>query len=170
MMTWHAVRSPAARRGFALAALATGAAPVVLTVPLLLRDPLELIAAVLLVGCAVAATWAALVHRGRRRIPAAVTAVLALAATVALPDLRAYLWFLVVAALVALSAGATSAALGHTPASAVSRTGPARHGVLLMNPHSGGGMALTPAVDAPIDVKGCCARSFMIAWWTSRRT
>ncbi|WP_198047605.1 hypothetical protein [Kutzneria sp. 744] len=89
VMTWHAVRSPAARRGFALAALATGAAPVVLTVPLLLRDPLELIAAVLLVDCAVAATWAALVHRGRRRIPAAVTAVLALAATVALPDLRA---------------------------------------------------------------------------------
>ncbi len=142
VMTWHAVRSPAARRGFALAALATGVAPLVLTVSVLLRDPLELIVAVLLVGCAVAAAWAALVRRGRRRVPAAVITVLALAATPALPGLRAYLWFLVVAALAALSAGATRAALGHAPARAVSRTGPARHGVLLMNPRSGGGKAI----------------------------
>ncbi|QUQ64155.1 diacylglycerol/lipid kinase family protein [Kutzneria sp. CA-103260] len=140
-MTWHAVRSPTARRVFALAALATGAAPLVLTVFLLLRDPLELIAAVLLVGCAVAAAWAALVRRGWRRIPAAVIAVLALTATAAMPDLRAYLWFLVSAALVVLSAGAARAALGHAPASAASRTGPARHGVLLTNPRSGAGKA-----------------------------
>ncbi|MBP2328609.1 diacylglycerol kinase family enzyme [Kibdelosporangium banguiense] len=132
---------PAARRGFALVALATGAASLVLTATVLLRDPLEVIAAVLLVGCAIAAAWAALVHRGRRRIAAAAIAVLALAATAALPDLRAYLWFLVVAALVALSAGATRAALGQASSSAVSRTGPARHGVLLVNPRSGGGKA-----------------------------
>ncbi|REH34914.1 diacylglycerol kinase family enzyme [Kutzneria buriramensis] len=141
MMARYVVRSPAARRGFALVALATGVAPLVLTVSVLLRDPLELIAAVLLVGCAIAAAWAALVRRGWRRIPAAAIAVLALAATAALPDLRAYLWVLVVAVLVALSAGATRAALGHTPARAVSRTAPARHGVLLMNPRSGGGKA-----------------------------
>ena len=140
-MASHAVRSPVARRGFALAALATGVAPLVLTVAVLFRDPLELIAAVLLVGCAIAAAWAALVRRGPRRVPAAVIAALALGAIAALPDLHAYLWFLVVAGLVALSAGATRAALGHAARHAVSRTGPARHGVLLMNPRSGGGKA-----------------------------
>lgn len=138
-MTGHAVRSPAARRAFALVALITGAAPPLLMVLLLLRDPLQLIVAVLLVACAVAAAWAALVRRGPRRIPPAAAAVIALAGTAVLPDIRAYLWLPVVALLVALSAGATRAALGHRPADVGVRVGPARHGVLLLNPRSGGG-------------------------------
>ena len=89
-MASHAVRSPVARRGFALAALATGVAPLVLTVAVLFRDPLELIAAVLLVGCAIAAAWAALVRRGPRRVPAAVIVALALGAIAALQ--RCELW------------------------------------------------------------------------------
>ncbi|SDW57972.1 Diacylglycerol kinase family enzyme [Amycolatopsis xylanica] len=136
-----AVRSPAARRGFAFTALACGVAAPVLTLVVLVRDPLELIAAVVLVGCAVAAAWAALIRRGWRRIPAAVLAVLALTATAALPDVRAYLWFAVVAMLVVFSAGAARAALGQAPVGTVRRTAQARHGVLLLNPRSGGGRA-----------------------------
>ncbi|MEU0466854.1 MULTISPECIES: diacylglycerol kinase family protein [unclassified Amycolatopsis] len=140
-MTGRAVRVPAARRGFALAALLAGAAALAVTVLVLLRDPLELVVAAVLVGVAVAAAWAALVRRGPRRVLSAAVAVLALAATVALPDLRAYLWFLVVVVLVALSGAATRAALGHPPSADGKRVGPARHGVLILNPRSGGGKA-----------------------------
>lgn len=138
-MAGRVVRPRAARRGFALAALVTGAAAPVLTIVVLLRDPLEMAVAVLLAGCAVAAAWAALVRRGPRRLPAIAITVLALIAIAALPDLRAYLWFLAVAALVALSAAATRVALGRLPSGAGGPVGPARHGVLLVNPHSGGG-------------------------------
>jgi len=135
------VRSPVARRGFALAALVAGLAALVVTVLVLVRDPVQSVVAVLLVACAVAAAWAALVRRGARRFAAATVAVVALAATAFLPDLHAYLWFAVVAVLVAVSAGASRAALGHAAAVTGNPAGPARHGVLILNPRSGGGKA-----------------------------
>jgi diacylglycerol kinase family enzyme len=138
-MAGHRV-GPWAARGLALVALVAGLAAPVLTIVLLVRHPVQLVIALVLVAAAVAAAWVALVHRGVLRVAGIVVAVLALAAMVFLPDLRAYLWFLVVAVLVLLAAGLARAALGRTPArGGAAAAGPARHGVLLMNPWSGGG-------------------------------
>ena len=130
-----------ARRGYALASLASAAAALVVAVLALVRHPLELAITVVLVAFALAMAWAALVRRGWRRVVAAAAAVVALGAGAALPDVRAYLVLVLVAALVLLSAATGRLAVANAPAVPGTPVGPARHGVLLLNPRSGGGKA-----------------------------
>ena len=88
------------------------------------------------------AAWTALVNRGTRRGQAAVVAVVALVGLVALFDLRSIVRISLVVGLVLVSVAAARFALAHdlAPAGSDSRkVGPAQHGVLLMNPWSGGG-------------------------------
>ncbi|HEX3648840.1 MAG TPA: diacylglycerol kinase family protein [Pseudonocardiaceae bacterium] len=118
--------------------LASGAALAVVIAALVLH-PLQLIAAVLLIALAVAASWAALVRRGIRRVAWAIVAVLALVAAGALPGLRTYLVLALVVAFVALSLAAARYALAGARHPAAVAVGPARRGVLLLNPRSGGG-------------------------------
>jgi diacylglycerol kinase family enzyme len=99
------------------------------------------VVSVLLIVMAMAAAWTALVHRGIRKVLAATVAVAALVAIVALPDVRSFLLLATVVGLVVLSTAAARVAIGRNPATVTgTRTvGPARQGVLLMNPWSGGG-------------------------------
>jgi diacylglycerol kinase family enzyme len=88
------------------------------------------------------AAWTALVHHGTRRVLAGVVAVVALVGLVALLDLRSIVRIIVVIGLVLVSAAAARVALAHDLAAATfdgRKVGPARSGVLLMNPWSGGG-------------------------------
>ncbi|WP_344022914.1 diacylglycerol/lipid kinase family protein [Pseudonocardia kongjuensis] len=135
---------PSTRRrlaaALALAALVAAAALVVLA---LLTDPLAMVAGVLLVVLAVLAGWTALVRRGARRAVAAVVAVAALLSTVGVLLLAGSVLRLVaVVVLVPLATAAARVAIGRDLApepSAARAVGPARSGVLLMNPRSGGG-------------------------------
>ncbi|GAA4410276.1 hypothetical protein GCM10023168_29800 [Fodinibacter luteus] len=104
-----------------------------------------LILSVLALSVAVVAAWFAVSRRGTARIVAAVVVVAALVA-LALALLRSHsIWVLIVGvALASLSAAAARLALRparHDPAArAGSEVAPAaRHGVLIMNPWSGGG-------------------------------
>ncbi|HEX5119792.1 MAG TPA: diacylglycerol kinase family protein [Pseudonocardiaceae bacterium] len=129
------------RRLAAVGALVALAGALAVGIAVLISDPLELVAAVLLIGLAAVAAWAALVRRGARRWLYGTIAVLAVVGAVLLPDLRTYWAILLVIVLCALSALAVRVALGHDlahrPSSAA--VGPARRGTLLMNPRSGGG-------------------------------
>ncbi|MEW2500717.1 diacylglycerol kinase family protein [Amycolatopsis sp. NPDC047767] len=130
-----------ARRACALGALLALAAAVVVAVLAAVRSPGQLVLGVVLLVIATIAAWAALVRHGFARIVLAVVAVLALAAIALLPDLRTLVVLLLVLGLMVLAALAARVAIGHDlarPAQA-DRVGPARHGVLLMNPRSGGG-------------------------------
>jgi diacylglycerol kinase family enzyme len=112
----------------------------------LLRHPLPLLAAVVLLSVGIGAAAYALTRTGVRRKVAAVLAVAALAAPLVL--VVAYgrvLWLVLLIGLVVMAGGATRYALGRgiaalksgpTPGVAV---GPATRPVLLMNPKSGGG-------------------------------
>jgi diacylglycerol kinase family enzyme len=104
--------------------------------------------ALVLVVLAVMAAWIALVNRGTRRTLATVAAVVLLAATVVLlvaavlrVDAVAIGRVVVLVILVLVSGAAARVALGDALADprTGSRVGPARHGVLIMNPRSGGG-------------------------------
>jgi diacylglycerol kinase family enzyme len=98
-----------------------------------------------LVALAVVAAWDALVHRGTRRVATAVVAVIALVgAVLLLLGVTSIVRIAILVALVMGSAAAARIALGHDLAPEPSGTavGPARHGVLLMNPRSGGGKAV----------------------------
>lgn len=92
-------------------------------------------------AAALVAALTALVHRGIHRVLAATTVVMALAATVALPDVRSFVLLAVILGLLAFSTAAVKVAVAHDLAPAVTTrpAGPANHGVLLMNPRSGGG-------------------------------
>jgi diacylglycerol kinase family enzyme len=117
------------------------AAAVAVGVVNLARQPVQLVIAIVLIAVAVAAAWTALVHRGFRRVVATVAAVVLLAALAALPDLRTYLVLVLVIGLVLVSTLAARFALGRdlSPVLTATKVGPARHGVLLMNPLSGNG-------------------------------
>lgn len=133
-----------ARRVAAAAALLAVAAAVVLTVAALLRDPLRLVAALLMVAVAVMAGWTALVRRGTWRVAAGTVAVLALVVLVVLLATGSVLRLVALVVLMLGSMAAARVALGHDLAEPPGDLRPvpaARHGVLLMNPKSGGGKA-----------------------------
>ncbi|WP_236790909.1 diacylglycerol kinase family protein [Amycolatopsis sp. GM8] len=140
-MTEHTTRPSAGRRVLAAVALVSAAAAFAVGIAALVRSPLQVIAAVLLTAVVLGAAWAALVSKGIRRVLAIVLAVLAIAGTFALPGLRTYLLFVVLAVLCALAAWAARVALGSdlTGPADTRDVRPARRGVLLMNPWSGGG-------------------------------
>jgi diacylglycerol kinase family enzyme len=155
-----------ARRACAALALAATATAIIVAIVSAVRDPLQLVVAVILLAITVVAGYAALVRRGWRRIALAVVAVAAVVGVTFLPDLRTFAVLAVVIGLLLVSAVASRLALGHDlapPLEAVA-VGPARHGVLLMNPRSGGGKVakfeledaarrrgITPVVLAPGD-------------------
>ena len=129
------------RRLSAAGALLALACAIAIGAAVLIQDPLELVAAVLLIGSAVIAAWAALVRRGARRWSYATITVVAIVGAALLPDLRTFWVILLVVVLCALSAFAVHVALGDDLARRSSSipVGPALHGTLLMNPRSGGG-------------------------------
>ncbi|MEU4253348.1 diacylglycerol kinase family protein [Amycolatopsis sp. NPDC026612] len=110
----------------------------------LLRHPVQLVFAVLLLGGGLAAGWAALVRRGLSRVAAATLGGVAAVLLVVLPGLHAYALVATAAGLVAVSLVAARTALGRDlPRPPVAcRTAPARSGVLLLNPLSGKGLAV----------------------------
>lgn len=131
------------RRLAAAAALAALLAAAILLALGPLRDPLRVVAVLVVLAIAVGAGWTALVHRGARRVAAAVVAVLALVGVVLLYDLRSVVRLAIVVGLVLVSQAAAKVALAHDFDRRVpgQRVGPARNGVLLYNPRSGGGKA-----------------------------
>src|SRR3954469_12689059 len=134
------VRPSAARRGAPAGALIALLAAVALAIAGLVRDPLRLVAVVLLVLVAVLAAWTALVHRGAHRMLATAVAAAAVVGVVVLLVSGEPVRLLILVALVALSTAASRVALGSAPAEVSARpVGPAHSGVLLMNPWSGGG-------------------------------
>lgn len=130
-----------ARRVCAVLALAALATAVIVVVVTLVRDPLELVAALVLLSLVAVGGWAALVRRGWRRVVLAIVAVAALVGITFLPDLRTFVVLALLVGLLLLAAIATRVAIGHDLARVLETTpvGPATHGVLLMNPRSGGG-------------------------------
>jgi diacylglycerol kinase family enzyme len=132
------------RRVAAAVALLALVVAVVMIVAALLRDPVRLVAALVLVVVAVMAGWTALVHRGPWRVVATVVAVVAIAVVIVLLAAGSLVTMAVLIAVVLLSVVAGRVALGHDLAEApagLALVGPARHGVLLINPRSGGGKA-----------------------------
>jgi diacylglycerol kinase family enzyme len=137
---------PVSRRVSAVLALLAFVAVLVVTVVALLRHPLPLLVALVLLNLGIAAAAYALTRTGVRRTVAAVVAVAALAAPLMLVVWYGRLWsLLLLIGLVMAAGGATRHALGRdikslksgpTPGVAV---GPATRPVLLMNPKSGGG-------------------------------
>ena len=137
-------RAPApstGRRAAAAGALLALLAAAVLVVSSLFTSPVRLLAGLVLLGLAVTAAWTALVRRGAWRAVAAGTAVLALIGVVWLLVAGSILRLVVVVALVLASTAAARFALAKdlAPAASWTEVDPARHGVLLMNPWSGGG-------------------------------
>lgn len=155
-----------ARRASAALALAATATAIVVAVVSAVRDPLELVAAVVLLAITIVAGYAALVRHGWQRFALAAIAVAAVVGVAFLPDLRTFAVLAVVIGLLLVSAVSSRLALGHdlAPPLDAAKVGPARHGVLLMNPRSGGGkvakfeledaarrLGITPVVLAPGD-------------------
>jgi diacylglycerol kinase family enzyme len=135
-------RPGAARRLAAAAALLAALAAIVVVVLVLLRDPLLVVAAPVLVAVALGMGWTALVRRGVWRIAAGVVAVSALVGMVLLVIAAGVLPTTGAVVLVLLAASLGRVALGRDLApepSALRTVPPAGHGVLLMNPRSGGG-------------------------------
>jgi diacylglycerol kinase family enzyme len=146
MQVGEAGRTPPAPPGFgrrAAAALALAAllAALLVVIVHVLQNPGRVLLALAFVVIAVIAGWAALVNRGGRRVAAAAAGVLALAGIVVLL-IGSVVELAVLVGLVILSTASARVALGRdlAPVRAGARSvGPARHGVLLMNPWSGGG-------------------------------
>ncbi|MBO0876734.1 MAG: NAD(+)/NADH kinase [Pseudonocardia sp.] len=131
-----------ARRLAAASALVTLTAAVVIVVASLLRDPIRLTAVVITLLIAVAAGWTALCRRGAGRIPAAAAMAAGVVVFVLLLTAGSLLRLAVVVALTVAAVLAARVALGTDLADEpgkARRVGPARRGVLLMNPRSGGG-------------------------------
>jgi diacylglycerol kinase family enzyme len=128
------------RLAAAVALLALVGAVVVVALSLL-GNLGRLVLVLVLVALAVTAAWTALVHRGVRRWLAAGLALVALVAVVLLLDVTSLVRIGLVVGLVVLSTAAARVAIGHhhAPSAAGRPVGPAPHGVLLMNPRSGGG-------------------------------
>lgn len=124
------------------AALAASLGAVAIVVAGLIREPWRLPLGVAAVVVAVVAGWDALVHRGARRYAAATIVVLALVGVVLLLDLHALARIAAVVALVLASLAAARVTLHDVlvaPSVTTTPVGRAEHGVLLMNPRSGGG-------------------------------
>ena len=134
-------RPSPARRACAAVALAALGTTVIVVVVAVLREPVELLIALVLLAFVVGTSWAALLRRGLPRIVNAIAAGVALVGIAALPDLRTFVVLAVVIGLVLLFMATSRAAFGREFAAARVGipVGPARHGVLLMNPRSGGG-------------------------------
>lgn len=131
------------RRRFAAGgALLTLLAAAAVVVDGFLEAPARLGAALLLLVLAVVFGWSALVHRGAARVAASFVAALALLAVVVLLLGASLLRILIVVLLAAASVALTRIAFAHDYAPAYTGrvpVGPATHGVLIMNPWSGGG-------------------------------
>jgi diacylglycerol kinase family enzyme len=133
-------RPSVGRRLAAAGALLALVAAIAVVVVGLLRDPVRMVAVLLLTVGAVVAAWTALVHRGAHRVVAAVVAGCAVAGIIALLLSGSVARLVLIVGLIAVSTVASGVALGRTPTLGGARSvGPARHGVLLMNPWSGGG-------------------------------
>ncbi|MCE0761514.1 diacylglycerol kinase [Pseudonocardia kujensis] len=140
--TAEGARPGAGRRVAAGVALLAALGAIALVIVALLQEPLRLVAAPVLVGVAVAAGWTALVRRGAWRIVACAIALLALVGVVLLVVTASVLRTAGVVVLVLVAASLARVALGRDllPApSGLKSVPPAGHGVLLMNPRSGGG-------------------------------
>jgi diacylglycerol kinase family enzyme len=132
------------RRIAAALALLAFAAAIATAVVAFLRDPLRLVLAVVLVIVAIMAGWSAIVRRGVVRVIAIAVAVVAFVVLLVLVATGSPLRMLLLAGLLILAVAAGRAALGHDLAEApagLKPVGPARKGVLIMNPKSGGGKA-----------------------------
>jgi diacylglycerol kinase family enzyme len=133
-------RPSVGRRLAAAGALCALLAAVGIVIGSLLNAPGRMLAVLLLTVGAVVAAWTALVHRGARRVVAAVVAGCAVLGIVALLVSGSVGRLVLLVGLMAVSTAASRVALGRAPDRAGARSvGPARHGVLLMNPWSGGG-------------------------------
>ena len=138
----HQDAPSAGRRAAAALALLALVAVLVITAGAFLRDPVRLGVALVLVVLAVMAGWTALVHRGTWRVVASGVAVVALAAVIVLVAAGSLLRTAVLVGLALLSVAMARVALGHDLAEApadLRPVGPARRGVLLINPGRGAG-------------------------------
>lgn len=136
-------RPSAGRRVLAGISLVTLFAAVAVVSGALLRHPVQLVLAVLLLGGVLGGGWAALVRRGLPRLAAAALGGVAAALLVLLPGVHAYALVATAAGLAAVSIATTRIALGRDlPRSpGTCPAGPAVSGVLLLNPLSGNGVA-----------------------------
>ncbi|WIY00852.1 diacylglycerol kinase family protein [Amycolatopsis mongoliensis] len=136
-------RPPVIRRvgaGISVAALLAAFAVVL---GALFRHPVQLVLAVLLLGGVLGAGWAALVRRGLPAVAAAALGGVAAVLLVLLPGVHAYALLATAAGLAGVSFATARTALGRDlpRPPRICRTGPARSGVLLLNPLSGKGVA-----------------------------
>jgi diacylglycerol kinase family enzyme len=135
-------RPSAARRIAAAAALLAVIVAVVMIVAAFVRDPIRLVVGVLLIVLIVMAGWTSLVRRGTWRLVALAVLVLSLIGLILVLAAGSLLRMVILIALLALSIGTSKVALGRdlaeTPTD-LHPVEPARNGVLLMNPKSGGG-------------------------------
>ena len=155
-MPAHA-RPPAAARTAAVLALAGSVALVVVAITFVAQHPLDVVGAVVLLLLAVALAWtAATRHRFRVLIGGLAVVALIGAVVVVVVGGRGLLFILAMVVLAGLVSMSGGAALRWDIANAVaarwSPAAAARHGVLLMNPKSGGGKVQR------FDLPGECAR------------
>ena len=169
------MRPSAARRIAAGVALLAAVIAIAMVAAAFLRDPLRLVAALLLVVLVVMAGWTALVRRGIWRLIGGVVVVLALIGLVLLLAAGSLLRMAALVVLLALSIGAARVALGHDLAESPVDLHPveaARKGVLLMNPESGGGKAERFHLEVEASQRGirrsCCVPATTCGRWPSR--
>jgi diacylglycerol kinase family enzyme len=107
----------------------------------LARHPVQLPISLILLFITLASAWSALVNRGLLRVFCTVIALVALFLILVLPDARSYAIFASVVGLMLVATTAARYAIGHdlVPTVHAHSVPPARHGVLIMNPWSGGG-------------------------------
>jgi hypothetical protein len=132
-------------------------AAIVISAEAFLRDPVRLVVALVLVVLAVMAGWTALVRRGTWRLVAGGVALVALVAVVVLIAAGSLVRTVVLIGLVLMSMATARVALGHDLAEVPADLRPverARHGVLVMNPRSGGGKAERLGLEAEARRRG----------------
>jgi hypothetical protein len=132
-------------------------AAIVISAEAFLRDPVRLVVALVLVVLAVMAGWTALVRRGTWRLVAGGVALVALVAVVVLIAAGSLVRTVVLIGLVLMSTATARVALGHDLAEVPADLRPverARHGVLVMNPRSGGGKAERLGLEAEARRRG----------------
>lgn len=139
--TTTAPRPAALRRLAAAAALLAFFGAIAILVWGLSRHPVQLPISLILLAITLATAWSALVNRGLLRVISAVIALVALFLILVLPDARSYAIFASVVGLMLVSTSTARYAIGHdlVPTVHAHSVPPARHGVLIMNPWSGGG-------------------------------
>ena len=177
----------AGRRLAAAVALLALVAAIVISAEAFLRDPVRLVVALVLVVLAVMAGWTALVRRGTWRLVASGVALVALVAVVVLIAAGSLVRTVVLIGLVLMSMATARVALGHDLAEVPADLRPverARHGVLVMNPRSGGGKAerfhleaearrrgITPVVLHPVTTCGRWpsgpSTRVPMCWWSA---